>query len=68
MMDHLSKLFTKKYKSFVIGVDPASNLAKKVNMTKINTINDFFNFKLSNFIKKNIINSILFLQEMLLHI
>ena len=46
------KIIYKKYKSFVIGVDPASNLAKKVNKTKINTINDFFNFKLSNFIKK----------------
>ena len=46
------KILKKKFNSFVIGVDPARNLAKKANSKKIFTINNYFNDKLSYFIKK----------------
>ncbi len=36
----------------LIGVDPASNIVKTVKHKKINIINDFFDFKLSQLIKK----------------
>ncbi len=36
----------------LIGVDPASNIIKTVKHKKINIINDFFNFKLSQSIRK----------------
>lgn len=45
-------IIKKKFKTFSIGVDPASNLADKANKKKIYTINNYFNFKLSKFIKK----------------
>jgi len=45
------KILKKKFNSFIIGVDPAKNLAKKANSKRIFTINDYFNFKLSNSIK-----------------
>ena len=46
------KILKKKFKSFIIGVDPAKNLAKKANSNKIFTINRFFNYNLSKYIKK----------------
>ena len=46
------KILKKKFNSFVIGVAPARNLAKKANSKKIFTINNYFNDKLSYFIKK----------------
>ena len=46
------KILKKQFNSFVIGVDPAKNLAKSANLKKFFTINDYFNYKLSNFIKK----------------
>ncbi len=46
------KILKKRFNSFVIGVDPAKNLAKTANSQKIYTINDYFNFKLSQSIKK----------------
>ena len=46
------EILKKKFNSFAIGVDPAQNLAKKANSKKIFTINDYFNYKLSNSIKK----------------
>ena len=60
------KILKEKFKSFVVGVDPARNLSKTANSKKIFTINKYFNFELSHSIKKNLINSTLFLQEMLL--
>ncbi len=44
----------KKFKSVTLGVDPAKNLAIKANKNKIKTINKYFDFNLSNTIKKNI--------------
>lgn len=46
------KILKKKFKSFIIGIDPAQNLAKKANAEKNFTINKFFNFKVSEKIKK----------------
>lgn len=46
------KILKKQFKSFVVGIDPAQNLAKKANAEKNFTINKFFDFKLSNKIKK----------------
>lgn len=46
------KILKKHFNSFVIGVDPAKNLAKKANSKKIFTINNYFNLKLSKNIKK----------------
>lgn len=43
-------IIKKKFKSFAIGVDPARNLAKKANKKNIFTINEYFNYKLSNLI------------------
>ena len=48
------EILKKKFNSFVIGIDPAKNLAKKANSKKIFTINDYFNYKLSLYIKKKI--------------
>ena len=45
------KILKEKFDCFVIGVDPAKNLAKKANKKKIFTINNFFNYKLSCSIK-----------------
>lgn len=47
-------LIRKKFKCFVFGVDPARNLKRNLNKFKIPSIIDFFNFKLSNKIKKSI--------------
>ncbi len=46
------KLLKEKFNCFVIGVDPAQNLALKANKNKINTINAYFDFDLSSQIKK----------------
>jgi SAM-dependent methyltransferase len=45
------KILKKKFKSFVVGIDPAKNLAKKANSKKIYTINNYFNYQTSNYIK-----------------
>ncbi len=45
------KILKEKFDCFVIGVDPAKNLAKKANKKSIFTINNFFNYKLSCSIK-----------------
>lgn len=42
----------KKYKSYVLGIDPAKNLLKVSRKNKINTIVDFFSYKISKKIKK----------------
>ena len=46
------KILKNYFNSFVIGIDPAKNLSKKANKNKIFTINNYFNFKISNKIKK----------------
>ena len=46
----------KKFKSFVIGIDPAKNLSKRANSKNILTINDYFNNNLSIKIKKKFDN------------
>ena len=46
------KILKKQFKSFVLGIDPAQNLAKKANSEKVFTINKFFNFNLSKKIQK----------------
>ena len=46
------KLLKEKFNCFVIGVDPAKNLAIKASQNKINTINNYFDFNLSSKIKK----------------
>ncbi len=58
------KILKNYFNSFVIGIDPAKNLSQKANKNKIFTINNYFNFKISNKIKKNLINLISYLQEM----
>tara|TARA_A100001011_G_scaffold317594_1_gene336990 strand:- start:1008 stop:2222 length:1215 start_codon:yes stop_codon:yes gene_type:complete len=45
------KILKEKFDCFVIGVDPAKNLAKKANKKNIFTINNFFDYKLSCSIK-----------------
>ncbi len=42
----------RRYKSYVLGIDPAKNLFKVSRKNKINTIVDFFSYKISNKIKK----------------
>ncbi len=42
----------RRYKSYVLGIDPAKNLLKVSKKNKINTIVDFFSYKISNKIKK----------------
>ncbi len=44
----------KEFKSETLGVDPAKNLVVKANKNKIKTINKYFDFNLSNIIKKKI--------------
>ncbi len=44
----------RRYKSYVLGIDPAKNLFKVSRKNKINTIVDFFSYKISNKIKKKI--------------
>ena len=34
-----------------MGIDPAKNLSKKANSKKIYTINNYFNYQTSNYIK-----------------
>ena len=46
------KILKKKYNSFIVGVDPASNLMNKIKNKKIFTINNYFSYKLSKKIKK----------------
>ena len=46
------KILKKKFNCFVIGVDPAKNLAKKANRKSIFTINNYFDYKLSYFLKE----------------
>ena len=46
------KILKKKFNCFVIGVDPAKNLAKKANKKSIFTINNYFDYKLSYFLKE----------------
>ena len=46
------KILKKQFKSFVLGIDPAQNLAKKANSEKVFTINKFFDFNLSKKIQK----------------
>ncbi len=46
------KILKEKFDCFVIGVDPAKNLATKANKKSIFTINNFFNYKLSCSIKR----------------
>ena len=48
----LIKFIQKKYKSFIVGVDPAKNLVNNIKKNLI-TISDFFSYKLSKKIKKN---------------
>ncbi len=45
------KILKEKFDCSIIGVDPAKNLAKKANKKNIFTINNFFDYKLSCFIK-----------------
>ncbi len=45
------KILKKKFKSYVVGIDPAKNLSKKANSEKIYTINNYFNYKTSQYIK-----------------
>lgn len=42
------KMFKEKFDCQILGVDPAINLAKKANLQKIHTIDDFFSLKLAN--------------------
>ncbi len=51
----LIKFIHKKYKSFIIGIDPAKNLANNIKKNLI-TISDFFSYKLSKKIKKKFLN------------
>lgn len=44
--------YFKQKKHFIIGVDPAKNIAKIANKNRIKTLPKFFNFKTSNSIKK----------------
>ena len=46
------KILKRQFKSFVLGIDPAQNLAKKANSEKVFTINKFFDFNLSKKIQK----------------
>ena len=46
------KILKKKFNCFAIGVDPAKNLAKKANKKSIFTINNYFDYKLSYFLKE----------------
>ena len=46
------KILKEKFNCFVIGVDPAKNLAKKANKKSIFTINNYFDYKLSYSIKQ----------------
>jgi len=48
----LLKEVKNKYKSFVLGIDPAKNLMKISKKNNVNTIADFFSYKMSNKIKK----------------
>ena len=48
----LKPLKSKNIKN-LIGIDPALNIIKKIKNKNIKVINDFFNFQLSNKIKKN---------------
>ena len=51
----LIKFIHKKYKSFIIGVDPAKNLVNNIKKNLI-TISDFFSYKLSKKIKKKFLD------------
>ena len=46
------KILKKKFNSFIIGVDPAKNLARKANSKKIFTINKYFDSKLTLVLKR----------------
>ena len=48
----LLKEAKKKYKSFVLGIDPAKNLMKISKKNNVKTIDDFFSYKMSHKIKK----------------
>ena len=45
-------ILKKKFKCFIVGGDPAKNLAKKANLKNIFTINKYFNYKFSKEIIK----------------
>lgn len=47
----LKNFYNSKF-DLCIGVDPAKNIIKKIDNSKIKLINDFFSFKLSQLIKK----------------
>ena len=52
-------LFLKRFKKKnckVLGVEPAKNLAKLSNKNNIKTVNKFFDYSTSNYIKKNLVN------------
>ena len=47
------KFIKKKYKCFVLGIDPAKNLKKIAKKNNINTIANYFSYKISKKLKKN---------------
>lgn len=62
------KPFVKKGHS-VLGIDPATNIAKIANSNGINTIPDFFNYNLSKKIKKKYKNNrIIFARNVIPHV
>ena len=59
----------KKFNSFVVGVDPAKNLAKIANKKKIFTINKYFDSKLSLSIKRKFFKfDFIFARNVIAHI
>ncbi len=63
------KILKKKFNSFVVGVDPARNLAKIANKKKIFTINKYFDSKLSLSIKRKFFKfDFIFARNVIAHI
>ena len=62
-MADLLNVIKKRFQSFAIGVDPARNLAKKANKNNILTINEYFNYKLSNLIENDLKFNFIFAQR-----
>jgi len=46
------QVLKKKFNPFIIGIDPAKNLVRKANKNKLFTINNYFNYKVSKFLRK----------------
>ncbi|MAV64115.1 MAG: methyltransferase domain-containing protein [Pelagibacteraceae bacterium TMED124] len=52
----------------VLGIDPAFNIAKKANLSKIKTIPKFFNYKISSEIKKKFKPDLIFARNVIPHV